>query len=124
MEIPNENRGRDDDTSKIRRINVGGAPSIGEIDNERPLSRTYATATPGCERLGSRPRDACCGRPMKVKGPGRDLVLDFGGRIGCGRVAEGLRSAFAASVWAGRRSIGVNWAVFGRSGLSDRKSVV
>jgi hypothetical protein len=27
------------------RIDVGGAPAIGEIDNERPSSRTYATAT-------------------------------------------------------------------------------
>jgi hypothetical protein len=55
---------------------------------------------------------------MKVKGPGCDFGLGFGGGIGRGWVAEGLRSASVGSVWAGRRSIGVNWAVFGRAGLA------
>ena len=35
--------------SAARRITVGGAPVVGQIDNERPSSRTYATATPGRE---------------------------------------------------------------------------
>ena len=52
---------------------------------------------------------------MKVKGPGRDFGVDFGHRIGGGRVAEALRSASVASVFADRRSIGVIRAGFGRA---------
>jgi hypothetical protein len=43
-------------------------------------------------------------RTEKVNGPERDFGLDFGGRIGRGRVVEALRSASAVSVWAERRS--------------------
>ena len=52
---------------------------------------------------------------MKVKGPGRDFGLDFGHRIGRGWVAEALRSASVASVFAERRSIGAIRRVFGRA---------
>jgi hypothetical protein len=52
----------------------------------------------------------------KVKGPGRDFGLVFGGRIGRGRVAEGLRSSLWASVLVGRRSIALIRPVFGRAG--------
>ena len=55
---------------------------------------------------------------MKVKGPGRVFGLDFGGRIGLGRVAEGLRSDFCG---LGLRRTAVDRvirAVFGRSRLA------
>jgi hypothetical protein len=55
---------------------------------------------------------------MKVKALDAISGSIFGGRIGRGWVAEGLRSASVTSVWAARRSIGVNWAVFGRAGLA------
>jgi hypothetical protein len=52
---------------------------------------------------------------MKVKGPGRDFGLDFGHRIGRGRVSEAVRSASVASVFADRRSMGAIRPVFGRA---------
>jgi hypothetical protein len=55
---------------------------------------------------------------MKVKGPGHDFGVDFGHRIGGGRVAEALRSASVASVFADLRSIGVIRPGFGRAGLA------
>lgn len=75
----------------------------------RPLSHRWRC------RVGAG-RGARLDEPMKVKGPGRRFPLDFGGRIGRGGVAEGLRSLPVASVSAGRRSTGAIRPVFGRAG--------
>ena len=64
----------------------------------RAKHRLRRLLPPACARLGRRRRDACYGRPMKVKGPGRDFGTSFGHRIGRGRVSEGRRSASVASV--------------------------
>ena len=43
---PTRIAGVPDDTAPVWRINVGGVQAVVEINNERPSSRTYATAKP------------------------------------------------------------------------------
>jgi len=56
------------------------------------------------------------GRPIKVKGPGRDFGHKFRGRISRGWLSEGRRSLPVASVSAGRWSTGTIRPVFGCAG--------
>ena len=55
------------------RITVGGGPVVGQIDNERPSSRTYATAKPAC---GGRNRHA---RPIHLRSHARLSLRTQGG---------------------------------------------
>src|SRR6187200_746187 len=49
-----DDRGRDAGLTAARRINVSGAAVVGQLDNERPSSPTYATAKPRCDSDAAR----------------------------------------------------------------------
>jgi hypothetical protein len=55
--------------SAVRRINVGGAQIVGEIDNERSSSWTYATATGRSDSAVGHPLAVVVGHPAGIFGP-------------------------------------------------------
>src|SRR5262245_10335365 len=63
---------RDGDASAPRRINLGGTPVLGQTDNERSSSPTYATATPGGS--GDRCRDRASPVPRERRRLSRPAV--------------------------------------------------
>ena len=102
-------------------ITVSGAPVVGQIDNERPSSQTYATATPHCDSDGAQadsdqklapadvvpmhrmqrvgPSVASVGRPLRASALRLESVAS---RLGCRVSPRGVARRRVAG-WRWRR---------------------